>query len=109
MRKGNGRTAILRCYLVALSIGMLALVSTCFGQEALVENKIHLKNVRVCIDESPDHSGNCDLTVLRMVQRLLSKRGSVEVNSRTMTLTVTDEKERVRHIMKVVRCYDSSI
>jgi hypothetical protein len=51
---------------------------------------------------------DCDGNLLRLIKPLLSKRGSVEVASRQMRLTITDERARVVKISKVVRCYDKS-
>ena len=73
------------------------------AQAPLVEETIYLNHTRMCIC-----GDDCDNILLQLIKPLLSKRGSIEVDSREMRLTITDERQRVETIVKLARCYDNS-
>jgi hypothetical protein len=72
-------------------------------QAPLVEHTIYLKHTKMCLGDD-----DCDSRLLGLIRSFLSKRGSVEVESQKMRLTVTDDKQRVAMVVKLVRCYDNS-
>jgi hypothetical protein len=72
-------------------------------QAPLVEQTIYLKHTKMCLGDD-----DCDSRLLLFIRSFLSKRGTVEVESQKMRLTVTDEKRRVAAVVKFVRCYDNS-
>jgi GrpB-like predicted nucleotidyltransferase (UPF0157 family) len=72
-------------------------------QAPLVEQTIYLKHTQMCLGDD-----DCDSRLLLLIRSFLSKRGTVEVESRKMRVTVTDEKQRVAAVVKFVRCYDKS-
>ena len=69
--------------------------------EHFVTESIHLKPaVRFCIE------GNaCNSEILRLTVRLLSERGGAEVNSRDQTFTITDVKENVESVRRLIEAY----
>jgi type IV pilus assembly protein PilQ len=55
---------------------------------------------------SPIQSNNASLGILPIIQRRLSRRGSVEVDGRTNTLIVTDVRENIDSIRQLVVLLD---
>jgi hypothetical protein len=72
-------------------------------QPLMKRRVIYLHHTKMCVD-----GDDCDTHLLGLIMRILSKRGSVGVESRKMRLTIRDETERVKRVFKLIKCYDNS-